>query len=180
MSEIALDDPLWDVFSRSFKAIPGGCWCWLNWVDGQGYGRYREPGHPKQREAPQRRAHRLSWELHFGPIPDGLLVLHRCDVPACVNPGHLFLGTHADNAADMVRKGRQHRHLTDEQVLEIRVKFSAGETSTKLALEYGIARGNAWAVASGVRYAGVGRGSLPGDEDTSDDAQKADSPWGGA
>lgn len=61
------------------------------------------------------RAHRVAWELTRGPIPDGLFVLHRCDVTCCVNPDHLFLGTNADNVADKVAKGRQPRGETSHR-----------------------------------------------------------------
>ncbi len=65
-------------------------------------------------------AHRVSWLLHNGPIPIGMCVLHRCDVRLCVNPDHLWLGTQADNVADMVAKDRQARKLLDTDVVAIR------------------------------------------------------------
>lgn len=76
------------------------CWEWpLSRVE-PGYGRVRLG-------KTEYRTHRLSWELHFGPIPEDMFVLHHCDNPPCVNPSHLFLGTHQDNMDDMVRKDRQ-------------------------------------------------------------------------
>ena len=79
-----------------------GCWLWLGSVTEHGYG----TATVKRKSF---KAHRLSWEVHIGPIPNGLWVLHKCDVPLCVNPNHLFLGTRQDNIADMMRKRRQQR-----------------------------------------------------------------------
>lgn len=81
-----------------------GCWLWNRALMNEGYGQVLMENHRKKILA-----HRLSWELFQGSIPDGLCVLHRCDVRCCVNPGHLFVGTKADNNADMCRKGRHWR-----------------------------------------------------------------------
>ena len=78
------------------------CWLWQGARDEKGYGYSSLNGR-------NMRAHRVSWTLAHGEIPDGLLVLHHCDVPPCVNPAHLFLGTNADNMADMKAKNRQAR-----------------------------------------------------------------------
>lgn len=82
------------------------CWIWKGALNSDGYGNTIMP-------KPSRKnmyAHRRSWEEANGPIPKGQQVLHRCDTPACVNPAHLFLGTHDDNMADKRRKGREYRH----------------------------------------------------------------------
>ena len=77
----------------------GDCWLWLGNKYTNGYGRLCVGGI-------ERSVHRLSWEFANGPIPADLFVCHHCDVPACVRPDHLFLGTARDNAIDMVAKGR--------------------------------------------------------------------------
>lgn len=78
-----------------------GCWKWLGSVDHRGYGRISAG-----RNLAPLKAHRISWEIHFGAISANLNVLHACDNPGCVNPDHLMLGTQKANAVDMSRKGR--------------------------------------------------------------------------
>jgi len=92
--------------SRVTPSDPASCWEWSGSRNADGYG-YLRVG--SQRDGTRSRvlAHRLAWMLaHGGAIPGGLFVLHRCDNPPCCNPAHLFLGTNADNVADMLAKGR--------------------------------------------------------------------------
>lgn len=133
-----------------------GCWEWRGATNSNGYGILSPEKRGHRAGAKMSRAHRVSWELAHGPIPDGMCVLHHCDNPPCVNPAHLFLGTPADNAADRAAKGRNGRpagsgngnaKLTDADVLAIRVRHRAGlqgrggpNSTGSLAREYGVGR----------------------------------------
>jgi len=132
-----LEDRFW------MRVTPrAGCWEWGGSTNGR-YGvigsRYRV-----------HYAHRISYELHFGPVPDGLQVLHRCDNPPCVNPAHLWLGTRSDNMLDASRKGRLPRDNKGERnpgavidsatATAIRDGYATGVSQVALAQRYGISR----------------------------------------
>lgn len=95
-----LDERLWEKVVKD--PSPDGCWIFMGAKSSFGHGIIANA------DGTRWRAHRLSWELTNGPIPDGMLVLHHCDVPPCVRPDHLFLGTQTDNMSDCVSKGRHY------------------------------------------------------------------------
>lgn len=140
-------------FSSQYAIDESGCWLWRRSLIG-GYGSLRVGGK-------RGKAHRFSYQLHFGSIPDGLVVRHKCDRPSCVNPLHLELGTQVDNIADAVARGRargavgernHHAKLNRSQVIEIRRRSDLGESRVSLSKAFGvastmisnIARGQSW------------------------------------
>lgn len=161
-----------DVTVRGFWArIEKGddCWLWRGAMRPNGYGGYVMNRVPVY-------AHRLSWQIHHGPIPAGLFVCHRCDVKRCVRPDHLFLGTRQENMDDMKRKGRQahgpthvararvsavkgsahyNAKLSDEKVVAIRHRRAAGEMLKSIAKDMGVNIRAVSKVVHGKRWAHV-------------------------
>ena len=126
-------------FWAKVKKMENGCWEWQGAKNLQGYGEFMTAGDSGHFEM----AHRISWKLANGPIPDGMFICHHCDNPPCVNPAHLFLGTQKDNIQDMFSKNRQNygksAKLTPEQVVEIRNIYKKGNiTYQKLAEKFNV------------------------------------------
>ena len=121
-----------------------GCWEWAAFRQHQGYGQFHTG---REGDRKMSYAHRVAYEIYVGPIPKGLLVLHRCDNPPCVRPEHLFVGTTMDNIRDRDAKGRQNgpkgethhsAKLTAKDVREIRRRSHAFGEGIELAMEFGV------------------------------------------
>lgn len=140
-----VDERLWARVQKT-----EACWLWQGMTSRKGYGLLRVDGRTVQ-------AHRMAYELAHGAIPADLCVCHRCDTPRCVNPDHLFLGTHQDNVRDRNAKGRQARgeshsraKLTAEQIRDIRARYARGGISQReLAADYGLTKSGIAAIVSG-------------------------------
>jgi hypothetical protein len=134
--KVPLEERFWKYVQKT-----DGCWLWTGGTLPGGYG-LTKTGEGRRMAT----VHRISYEMHHGPIPKGLCVLHRCDVRNCVNPAHLFLGTKGDNNTDRTAKGRSARgersgssRLTADAVREIRNRYAAGGiTVVRLGAEFGV------------------------------------------
>ena len=144
------------IAARVGPSTAAGCHVWSGSLDAEGYGRVSVRGR-------WRWAHRLVWELANGSIPDGLFVCHRCDNPPCCNPAHLFLGTNADNMADMVAKGRglagrrsgednPNHKLTSVDVKQIRALLEHGSTQVKVARLFSVSRRTVREIRDGLTW----------------------------
>lgn len=133
-------------FDAKWEPEPNsGCWLWTAGVlVCGGYGAFRAGGKLV-------RAHRVSYELNVGPIPDGALMLHSCDNPVCINPRHLRPGTYSENLQDCISRGRANRargerapraRLTADQVVQIRALWAAGARLRPLGRQFGVRAGS--------------------------------------
>ena len=146
-------------FHSKYSPEPNtGCWIWTG-SDNYRYGLIASNGR-------QMKAHRVSYELHHGSIPAGMVVMHQCDNPLCVNPAHLKLGTQLDNIKDRDRKGRQvpsrptgqlngMSKLSVSAVQSIKSLAEAGSLHSDLAVLFGVSRTCVSFISSGKRWAHV-------------------------
>ena len=140
-------------WSRVDKHDPGECWTWLRYINDSGY------GVTTTKNNRHIRASHIAYELTYGPLPEGFIVCHKCDNPACVNPAHLFAGTHTDNVCDMDNKGRrvnapQHGEshgmskLTADKVVEIRRLAASGISNAELGRRFDISDTHVWRIVT--------------------------------
>jgi hypothetical protein len=106
------------------------CWLWNGGKGRKGYGKFSFRGNKTAV------ASRVSYELFHGPVEENMFVCHTCDVPLCVNPEHLWMGTHQENMMDMTQKGRQSSILTPKIVYQIRKLFNEGITNSELCEKF--------------------------------------------
>lgn len=133
-------------FQAKYRILENGCWEWLATTQGTGYGIMRV-------DSIYQLAHRVSYKLYKGEIPQGLIVRHKCDHKYCVNPEHLELGTQKDNVHDMCTRGRNTRRaLTSEQVQQVKEMLAAGLSWNTIAFRMGSNKRTIGRIAHGQTY----------------------------
>jgi hypothetical protein len=150
---VPLEDRFWQKVDTS-----GDCWLWT----ASSNGRYGKIGNHRDGRKVLLYAHRVAWELHNGPIPEGMVICHTCDTPLCVRIDHLFLGTYSDNTHDAMAKKRMYpvaptpgeshpkAKLNYQAVREIR---ASTESSRVLGARYGVTQGTISKVKTGRTWA---------------------------
>lgn len=127
----------------------GTCWLWTGSKNKQGYGYFKVNGKVEK-------AHRISYFIHNGKIPNKRNILHSCDNPFCVNPKHLFAGTQSENMIDCVKKKRhQNQILTEKQIPIIRKMYKEGKSQVEIGRKFGVARETIKNVITNIRWAYV-------------------------
>lgn len=132
-------------FEKFFDKVDG-CWMW----NGSNKGKRMPYGSFTFRGKRNQSAHRVSWIIYKGDIPEGMLVLHKCDVPQCVNPDHLFLGNYLDNERDKLLKGRHKgEKLNPEKVREIKSLFAVDYGDMKIARKFNVSYQTIYSIKNG-------------------------------
>lgn len=157
---LSIEERFWQKVDKNGPIMPGmetACWIWTAGKSSDGYGRLYNPG----RRSHPLYASRVSWEIHRGPIPAKLRVCHDCDNPPCVNPDHLWVGTHQDNMRDRDAKGRGYDRrgerngrakISDDAVDAIKAAWEQRDASqTELARAHGISQAQVSRIVRGVQ-----------------------------
>jgi len=147
-----------DRFRKNIQWTPT-CWIWTGNRLVTGYGQFRLTPHLKTHKV---LAHRMSWEIHNGPIPVGMFICHKCNNPPCVNPDHLYAGTQKDNMQDRIVSGRygsqpkgSNHHatsLTEADIPVIRKRRANGERAMDIAADFHVAPSVVSGICRGVRW----------------------------
>ena len=143
-------------FQGKYKITESGCWEWTATKNRYGYALLKNIPDTRPRMI---FAHRVSWLIHHGEIPDGLHVLHTCDNRKCVNPEHLFLGTKTDNAKDRDNKNRQafgarngNAKYSEEDIFRIYEMYDSGMSNVEIAKKLDGSRITIWEITSGRKW----------------------------
>ena len=133
------------------KNTESGCWEWEASCNQYGYGQFSDIN------GKTIKAHRYSYELNKGPIPEGMCILHSCDNRRCCNPNHLSVGSHLENYHDMLNKNRQHYKniLNSEKVKNIKIRLQSGEFYKNIAKEFDIPSVTVYHIKTGKTWAHV-------------------------